>query len=109
MSEYIESAGTWLPCFSVPVGESNSSCRWVKPFPPHSSIARLTNISEHRVFGDGGHGVWVGLVRSAGSNSEEPVLWVDGPEFAYGGTEFDLANWRMGDIVVCILIGLHSP
>lgn len=72
---------TWLPGFAVPVCERDAACRWVKSLPPHSSVAGLTNVGEHGVFGNGGHGVGVGLVRGTWSYAEEAVLRVDGPEF----------------------------
>lgn len=74
-------AVTWLPVFSVPVSQCDSSCRRVQTFPPYSSIAGLADISEDGVFGDGGHGVGVGLVRGAGCDAKEAILWVDGSQF----------------------------
>lgn len=74
-------AVTWLPGFSVPVSQCDSSCRRVQTFPPYSSVAGLADISEDSVFGDGGHGVGVSLVRGAGCNAKEAILWVDGSQF----------------------------
>ena len=65
----------------MPVCEGDAGGRGGKSLPPHSSIAGLTDVGEHCVFGDGGHGVGVGLVRGARSHAEETVLWVDGPQF----------------------------
>lgn len=53
---------TVLPAFAVPVCECDPSCRGVEALPPHSSVAGLAYIGKHGVFGDGGHGVGVGLV-----------------------------------------------
>lgn len=74
-------AVTWLPGFSVPVSQCDSGCRRVQAFPPYSSVTGLTDISEDGVFGDGGHGVGVGLVRGAGCDAKEAILWVDGSQF----------------------------
>lgn len=90
----------------MPVRECDPSCRWVEALPPHSSIAGLANVGEHGVFGNGGHGVGVGLVRGAGCHTKETVLWVDGSQstcrdktglqkdllqtFAFGGPKLKL-------------------
>lgn len=74
-------AVTWLPGFSVPVSQCDSGCRRVQTFPPYSSVTGLADISEDGVLGDGGHGVGVGLVRGAGCDAKEAVLWVDGSQF----------------------------
>lgn len=74
-------AVTWLPGFSVPVSQCDSGCRRVQTFPPHSSVAGLADISEDGVFGDGGHGVGVGLVRGAWCDAKEAILWVNGSQF----------------------------
>lgn len=72
---------TLLPAFAVPVCERDPSWRGVKALPPYSSIAGLANVGEHSVFGNGGHGVGVGLIRGAWSHTEETVLWVDSSKF----------------------------
>lgn len=65
----------------MPVGETDTGRRWVQSLPPHSSVAGLANVGEHSVFGNGGHGVGVGLVRGAGRHTKETVLRVDGSQF----------------------------
>lgn len=72
-----------LPGFAVPVCECDTFCGGVESFPPHPSIAGLTNVGKHCVFGNGGHGVGVGLVWGAWSHTEKSVLWIDGPQFTY--------------------------
>lgn len=74
-------AVTLLPGFAVPVCQGDSSCRRVQTFPPHSAVTGLTDIGEDGVFGNGGHGVRVGLVRGAGCDAKETILRVDGSQF----------------------------
>lgn len=73
-------AVTVFPGFAVPVSQCDSCWRRVQTFPPHSSVTGLADISEDGVFGDGGHGVRVGLVRGAGCDAKETVLRVDGSQ-----------------------------
>lgn len=100
---------TLLPGFAVPVRECDTSCRGGQALPPHSSIAGLTNIGEHSVFGNGGHGVGVGLVWGAGSHAKETVLRVDGSQFTCrDGWDHvrisDTTNWVTKCIQVCVRI-----
>lgn len=65
----------------MPVGQGDPCSRGVQSLPPYPSVAGLAHVGEHCVFGDGRHGVRVGLQGRARSHAEETVLWVDGPEF----------------------------
>lgn len=95
---------TWRPGFAVPVCERYSRTGDVKPLPPHTAVTRLPNVGEHRVSGNGGHGVRVGFVRGARSDAEEAVLRVDGPEFTCRQVTFSTRG-RQSERVRA----LHSP
>lgn len=64
----------------MPICKCDPSRRRVESLPPHSSIAGLTNVGEHGISSNGGHGIGVGLVRGAGCHTKETILWVDGSQ-----------------------------
>lgn len=95
----------------MPVRERDPGRRGVEALPPHSSIAGLAHVGEHSVFGDGGHGVRVGLVGGAGGHAEETVLRVDGSQLPCRdtrGTWIQRAASRESD-AVCVLRILSPP